>query len=135
MYGAEQNRKPIARRRHWWKKYQARIEPCRLVLIDEAWTKTDMPLTRMGRHGAITAPCVFDGLINGERFLRYVEQFVVLTLKPFSSHKGQAVRTVIRAAGARPAFLTAYSPGLNPIEQVFAKLKLLHQCWVRIIPF
>ena len=39
------------------------------------------------------------------------------------SHKGQAVRLAIRDAGARLFFLPAYSPDLNPIEQVFAKLK------------
>jgi transposase len=41
------------------------------------------------------------------------------------SHKGEAVRLAIRAAGARLVFLPAYSPDLNPIEQVFAKLKHL----------
>ena len=41
------------------------------------------------------------------------------------SHKGQAVRRAIRAAGARLFFLPPYSPDLNPIEQVFAKLKAM----------
>jgi transposase len=41
------------------------------------------------------------------------------------SHKGQLVRRAIRAAGARLFFLPPYSPDLNPIEQVFAKLKTL----------
>ena len=41
------------------------------------------------------------------------------------SHKGQAVRQAIRAAGAELFFLPPYSPDLNPIEQVFAKLKTL----------
>ena len=41
------------------------------------------------------------------------------------SHKRQAIRCVIRAAGAKLLFLPAYSPDLNPIEQVFAKLKTL----------
>ena len=71
--------------------------------------------------------------INGERFLAYVEQFLVPTLKPgdvvvldnLGSHKGKAVRKAIRAAGARLVFLPKYSPDLNPIEQVFAKLKTL----------
>jgi transposase len=39
------------------------------------------------------------------------------------SHKGKAVRHLIRAAGAKLFFLPRYSPDLNPIEQVFAKLK------------
>jgi transposase len=40
------------------------------------------------------------------------------------SHKGKAVRQLIRSAGAK-LFLPKYSPDLNPIEQVFAKLKHL----------
>jgi transposase len=40
-----------------------------------------------------------------------------------SSHKRPAVRTAIRSVGARLLFLPPYSPDLNPIEQVFAKLK------------
>ena len=74
---------------------------------------------------------MFDGPINSESFLHYVEQFLVPTLRPgdlvvmdnLGSHKGEAVRLAIRAAGARLVFLPAYSPDLNPIEQVFAKLK------------
>jgi putative transposase len=85
------------------------------------------------RHDRIEAPCLFDGPINGERFLAYVEQFLVPTLEPgdivvldnLGSHKGKAVRHAIRAAGARIVFLPKYSPDLNPIEQVFAKLKSL----------
>ena len=81
----------------------------------------------------VAAPCVFDGPINGESFLAYVEQLLVPTLKPgdiviidnLGSHKGKAVRKAIRAAGARLFFLPPYSPDLNPIEQVFAKLKTL----------
>ena len=76
---------------------------------------------------------VIDGPINGERFLAYVEQMLVPTLKPgdivimdnLGSHKGRQIRTAIRAAGARLLFLPPYSPDLNPIEQVFAKLKTL----------
>ena len=42
-----------------------------------------------------------------------------------SSHKKPDVRSAIRAVGARLLFLPPYSPDLNPIEQVFAKLKHL----------
>lgn len=85
------------------------------------------------RSDAITAPCVFDGPINGESFLAYVRQALVPTLRAgdivimdnLGSHKSRAVREAIRAAGARLWFLPAYSPDLNPIEQVFAKLKTL----------
>ena len=85
------------------------------------------------RCDRIDAPCVFDGPINGVRFLAYVTEVLVPTLKPgdvvvldnLGSHKGKAVRDAIRNAGARLAFLPPYSPDLNPIEQVFAKLKHL----------
>ena len=85
------------------------------------------------RNDRIDAPCLFDGPINGERFLAYVEQFLVPTLKPndivvvdnLGSHKGKAVRAAIKEAGAHLLFLPKYSPDLNPIEQVFAKLKTL----------
>jgi transposase len=85
------------------------------------------------RSDRIAAPCVFDGPINGRSFLAYVEQLLVPTLTPgdivimdnLGSHKGQAVRRAIRQAGAKLFFLPPYSPDLNPIEQVFAKLKTL----------
>jgi len=79
----------------------------------------------------MTAPCVFEGPINGARFLAYVEQMLVPTLSPgeivlmdnLVSHKRAGVRKAIEAAGAAVCFLPAYSPDLDPIEQVFAKLK------------
>ena len=40
-------------------------------------------------------------------------------------HKAPAIRQAIRAAGAKLFYLPAYSPDLNPIEQVIAKLKHL----------
>jgi len=85
------------------------------------------------RSDRIDAPCVIDGPINGRSFLAYVEQILVPSLKQgdivimdnLGSHKGNAVRKAIRAAGAKLFFLPPYSPDLNPIEQVFAKLKTL----------
>lgn len=49
----------------------------------------------------------------------------VVIMDNLGSHKGAAVRKAIRSAGAKLLFLPPYSPDLNPIEQVFAKLKLL----------
>jgi transposase len=85
------------------------------------------------RHDAITAPWVIDGPINGSIFRTYVEEVLVPTLRHgdivildnLGSHKAPAIRNAIKAAGARLFFLPAYSPDLNPIEQVFAKLKHL----------
>ena len=148
----------MARKRERWKRHQARIDPRRLVFIDETWAKTNMTRThgRCARgqrllasvpHGhwktmtfvaalrcdRIDAPLVLDQPMNGEWFLAYVEQSLVPTLKAgdvvimdnLGSHKGRAVRQAIRKAGAHLLFLPPYSPDLNPIEQVFAKLKTL----------
>jgi transposase len=85
------------------------------------------------RLGGIAAPCLFDGPINGEVFLAWVRQVLVPTLRPgdivildnLGSHRGKAVRRAIREAGAKLLFLPKYSPDLNPIEQIFSKLKHL----------
>jgi putative transposase len=132
------------------------IDPKRLVFIDETWTKTNMTrscgwaergrrligkvphghwqtttFVAALRHDRIDAPCLFDGPINGERFLAYVEQELAPTLNKhdiviadnLGSHKSKAARQAIRKAGARLIFLPKYSPDLNPIEPSFSKLK------------
>ena len=76
---------------------------------------------------------MIDGPINGELFTLYAEKVLAPTLAPgdvvildnLGSHKGQAARRAVRAAGAHLLFLPPYSPDLNPIEQLFAKLKHL----------
>ena len=85
------------------------------------------------RHDGIAAPCVIDGPINGTSFTAWVEQFLIPALEPgtivvadnLGSHKGSRVRQLLRAAGIKLFFLPPYSPDLNPIEQVFSKLKRL----------
>ena len=85
------------------------------------------------RHDRISAPWVIDSPINGELFTLYVEKVLAPTLAPgeivildnLGSHKGKAAREAIRARGAHRIFLPPYSPDLNPIEQVFAKIKHL----------
>jgi transposase len=85
------------------------------------------------RADGLTAPAVFDGAISGRSFLAYVQQVLVPALKPgdivildnLSSHKVAGVREAIQAAGADLRYLPPYSPDLNPIEQMFAKLKAL----------
>jgi len=49
----------------------------------------------------------------------------IVIMDNLSSHRGKAVRQLIRMAGAKLFFLPKYSPDLNPIEQVFARLKHL----------
>lgn len=117
----------MARTHGWWR----RGAPLKAHVPHGHWrTITFLAALRADR---ITAPCVFDGPINGDSFKAYVEQVLIPTLKPgdivimdnLGSHKGGVIRRLIRAAGARLFFLPPYSPDLNPIEQVFAKLKTL----------
>jgi transposase len=85
------------------------------------------------RYDHISAPWVIDGPINGELFTLYVEKELAPTLAKgdivildnLGSHKGKKARDAIRARKAHLLFLPPYSPDLNPIEQVFAKLKHL----------
>ncbi len=162
LVAAEQDRPDIARRRDQWRHYQHRVDPARLVFIDETWTKTNMaPLRGWAPRGArlrskvrskvpwghwntttfiaalrvdrVDAPWILDGPIDGEAFLAYVTHELAPTLSAgdivvagnLGSHKSPAVRSAIRQAGARLILLPKYSPDLNPIEQVFAKLKHL----------
>jgi transposase len=85
------------------------------------------------RCDRIDAPFVIDGPINGEMFLLWVETQLAPTLSAgdivvidnLGSHKGKAARDAVRRRGAHLLFLPPCSPDLNPIEQVFAKLKHL----------
>ena len=124
------------------------------MFIDETWVKTNMaPLRGWGtrgrrlkayaphghwktltfiaalRHDRIDAPWVIDGPINGEIFLLYIEKILAPTLLPgdvvvlddLGHHKGKAARAIVKPEAASAAL----RPDLNPIEQVFAKLKHL----------
>ncbi|MGQ0618871.1 MAG: IS630 family transposase [Panacagrimonas sp.] len=85
------------------------------------------------RHDRVTAPLVIDGPMDGAIFLAYVQDFLCPTLQPgdpviadnLSSHKVTGVREAIEAVGAQIRYLPPYSPDLNPIEKLFAKLKAL----------
>jgi transposase len=134
------------------------MDPARFVFLDESGVATDL-LRRYGRsrrgtrvhdHAphhhwqtstfvaalrvtGLTAPTLFDGPMDGECFLAYVDQMLGPTLQAgdivvmdnLASHKVEGVRQRIEAAGAQLWYLPPYSPDLNPIELWFAKLKAL----------
>src|SRR6201986_2371727 len=107
VVAGERDRPDGARRRAQWIKYQDRIEPERLVFIDETWTRTDMaPLRGWApcgqrlptkgphgrwktmtflaalRHDRIAAPWFLEGPIDGDSFRLYVENVLLPTLRP-----------------------------------------------------
>ena len=71
--------------------------------------------------------------MDGAAFLIYLHKVLVSTLSKgdivimenLPGHKVKGVREAIEQAGAEPMFLPPYSPDLNPIEMMFAKLKAL----------
>ena len=83
--------------------------------------------------GGFVAPMLLDGPMDGASFLAWVEQMLAPTLRAgdivvmdnLSAHKVAGVGQAIEARGAELLYLPPYSPDLNPIEQVFAKLKTL----------
>lgn len=148
----------MAAARAAWVKQQQRLDPAKLVFLDETWATTNMA-RRFGRsprgervtgaapyghwktstfiaglrHDGLTAPLVLDGAMNGEAFLAYVQQFLapaleegdVVIMDNLPAHKVAGVREAIEQTGAGLLYLPPYSPDLNPIEQVFAKLKAM----------
>jgi transposase len=106
VHASEQDRPDVAHRRRNWKKHQAKVDPKRLIFIDETWIKTNMTrthgrcrkgkrlpakvpnghwktLTFIGalRFDRLTAPCVLDEPVDAENFLAYVEQCLAPTLR------------------------------------------------------
>src|SRR5207247_1407062 len=83
------------------------------------------------RHDRIVAPFVIDGAMNGSTFLTYVERCLapilhrgdIVIIDNLPAHKVAGVTDAIEAVGARAVYLPPYSPDLNPIEQLFSKLK------------
>ena len=79
----------------------------------------------------IRCATVVDGAVNTAVFEAFVDQILAPSLRPgdrvvmdnLSSHKSQGVRRRVQEAGAEVVFLPPYSPDLNPIEQVFSKIK------------
>lgn len=148
----------MAAARAEWAKQQRRLNPSKLVFLDETWATTNMA-RRFGRsargtrvtgavpyghwktstfvaglrHDGLIAPMVLDGAMNGEAFLAYVQQSLAPTLERgdvvimdnLPAHKVAGVQEAIEQAGAQLLYLPPYSPDLNPIEQVFAKLKAM----------
>jgi transposase len=83
------------------------------------------------RRRGPSAPWIFEGAMNGEMFLAWVRAGLAPTLRKgevvfldnLATHKVHGVRQSIEAAGARLEYLPVYSPDLNPIENMWSKVK------------
>ena len=104
-------------------------------LIDKVphghWQTTTL-IAALGLDG-VRCSTVVDAAVNGDVFEAFVRQVLVPELGPgdvvildnLSSHKRASTRQLIESAGAELMFLPPYSPDLNPIEMIFAKVKQL----------
>lgn len=83
------------------------------------------------RLTGVNAPMVIDGAMDSVVFRGYVEWLLAPTLHAgdivvmdnLSSHKAAGVREAIEARDASLLYLPPYSPDLNPIEAMWAKVK------------
>ncbi len=79
------------------------------------------------------AAMVLDGPINSLCFTGFCEHFLAPALQPgdlvvldnLASHKSASAIAAVEKVGAKMIFLPPYSPDLNPIENVFSKIKQL----------
>ena len=92
--------------------------------------KTTTLIAALGIEG-MRCSTVVDGAVNGDVFEAFVEQVLlpelrtgdVVIMDNLSSHKRRQIRQLIESVGAHLVFLPPYSPDLNPIEMIFAKIK------------
>jgi transposase len=123
VIASERKREDVAAAREQWQAWQSACETSNLVFLDETGLRVDR----------ITAPWCVDQAMNGEAFKEYCRSQLGPTLRPgdivicdnLPAHKVAEVQDIIEAQGATLKYLPPYSPDLNPIEQVFAKLKAL----------
>ena len=158
----------MARARRRWMREQGMFDSARLVFLDETAANTKMvrlsgrcargerligrvpqghwkTITFVAalRRNGMRASRTIDGPMTGKKFLAYVEQCLVPTLRRkdivvmdnLPAHKAAGVRKAIEARGATLRYLPKYSPDLNPIEMPFSALKAyLRKVAERTIP-
>lgn len=83
------------------------------------------------RTDGTTVPMFLSGSLNGETFREYIEQHLTPTLREgdivvmdnLRCHKVEGIKQAIEKVGAHVLYLPPYSPDLNPIEQMWSKIK------------
>jgi transposase len=152
----EQLRPVVQEQRKRFMRWMKRIDPARLVFIDESGCNTGMAASngwcdkgrRLVAHkpanwghnisnvGAIRDDRVlchsfFDGSVNTDKFLHFVEKVLCPRLRPrdvvildnLRPHKDPRVFAAVARVGARVRLLPSYSPDLNPIELLWSSVK------------
>lgn len=157
-HAAEQDRPDVKEKRDAWFEKVADVAVKDFVFLDEFGSTTNMARSRargprgervvcktphghwktmstvaaMSATGIVTA-VVYDGAVDAEAFVGFVEQFLAPALRPgqvlvldnLSAHQNPEVDRLVEAAGARVLRLPPYSPDFNPIEMAISKVKSL----------
>ena len=149
-------------KRRQWSECVSKISPDKFVFLDESGVNTDMtrrygrsvgkkrvvdnaPLNKPKvttilssiRLDGTTAFTDFRGSTTGERFIAYLKDVLIPTLKPgdyvvmdnLGVHHVRGIAEIIRSVGAIPLYLPPYSPDLNPIEKLWSKIKAILRKW------
>jgi transposase len=94
------------------------------------WRVTTL-IGALRRDGPAPAALAFVGPTDAAAFESFVRRTLCPTLRRgdvvvmdrLGAHQGPAVRQIIEGAGARLLYLPACSPDLNPIEEMWSKVK------------
>lgn len=97
-------------------------------------TTTVLSSIRLDGEKAFTT---YQGGTTGERFVQYLKETLLPTLRPgdivvmdnMRSHHVKAVREILEAKGRKVLYLPPYSPDLNPIEKMWSKMKAILRKW------
>ena len=103
----------------------------RLVVFAPAGHYSNSTLLSGMRLDGVVAPMLIDGTVNSETFAGYVEECLAPALEPgdiliidnLPAHKSARVTAAVEGAGCTLVYLPPYSPDLNPIENMWSKVK------------
>lgn len=101
-----------------------------LAKVPHGHYQTCTLIAAVGLAGPL-APWVFEGPMDGELFRAWIREGLaphlrdtdLVILDNLATHKVAGIREAIEQTGARLLYLPAYSPDLNPIENLWSKLK------------
>jgi transposase len=158
LHASERDRADVKAKRVAWNEMQSTMDAASLIFLDESGVNTN--LTRrygrskgkervMGsapvntpktttilssvRADGTTIRKFFSGALNGEIFLKYIQENLAPTLHPgdfvimdnLRCHKVKGVKEAVESAGAFVMYLPPYSPDFNPIEMMWSKIKAI----------
>lgn len=158
VHASERDRVDVKAKRVVWNAMQSTMDAASLVFLDESGVNTNLtrqygrskgkervmdsaPLNTPKtttilssvRADGTTIRKFFSGALNGEIFLKYIQEDLVPSLHPgdfvimdnLRSHKVEGVKEAIESAGAFVLYLPPYSPDFNPIEMMWSKIKAI----------